>query len=153
MGSEDQPAAAVSAADDGRTAEIAQRADDWVRAVAQARGVQLDFTPASLHRLDELLEQHHQQYATDGALPEDGTVEGATDHLQEVARRTYGGEYVDDEQPGVALLHIDRGASGVLVFGREKVVGRIEHGAEDSLPFFFDGIEEGLQREGLTLLH
>ena len=132
---------------------VARNADACARLFEDAWGIRLDFTPGSLRVVDDVLAPFHDAAAGSGDLPQGPLVDLVADYLLEVARRRFGGAVVPGDGANPALLHVGDDRSGVVVFAREKVVGRVRNGPEDSLPFFFDGIADGLQRDGLTLLH
>jgi len=114
-------------------ARVADAAQDFVQAAGQT-GALLDYTPSSVHALDEALEAAHL-----GTLPlTPMQTVGAAAYLYEVGRRAHGGLYevCDDEDP-VVLVCGDPGTE--VCFGAiAKVERRIRYGAAEAIPPYFE---------------
>jgi hypothetical protein len=104
---------------------------------------ELDYSPASLRQLDNLLADFHSHGAT--APPE--LVVGAGCYLLEVARREHGGGYQTFTAEDPLVLVVRHGAGQVGLLAMSKVRGRVVNGPEDDLPFFYEGFT-GAIREG-----
>ncbi|WP_447922810.1 hypothetical protein [Achromobacter aegrifaciens] len=121
-------------------ARVADAAQDFVLA-AGPTGAVLDYTPSSVHALDEALEAAHL-----GTLPlTPMQTVGAAAYLYEVGRRAHGGLYevCDDEDPVVLVC----GEPGIEVcFGAiAKVERRIRYGAAEAIPPYFEQFIAALQ--------
>ncbi|ASC65557.1 hypothetical protein EUC41_23385 [Achromobacter denitrificans] len=121
-------------------ARVADAAQDFVQAAGQT-GAVLDYSPSSVHALDEALEAAHL-----GTLPlTPMQTVGAAAYLYEVGRRAHGGLYevCDDEDPVVLVC----GEPGNEVcFGAiAKVERRIRYGAAEAIPPYFELFITALQ--------
>ncbi|CAB5511416.1 hypothetical protein [Achromobacter anxifer] len=121
-------------------ARVADAAQDFVQA-AGPTGAVLDYTPSSVHALDEALEAAHL-----GTLPlTPMQTVGAAAYLYEVGRRAHGGLYevCDDEDPVVLVC----GEPGTEVcFGAiAKIERRIRYGAAEAIPPYFEQFTAALQ--------
>ena len=118
-----------------------RQAADFVEAFsapgAPIDGSKLDYSEASLELVDRILDDFYRQQAP---LPDDLHFLTSA-YVFEVARRAFGGRYLrgDDENPFV--LVIGEGAAEIGVCVMSKVRDRTVNGAEDSIPFFYAGIE------------
>jgi hypothetical protein len=121
-------------------ARVADAAQDFVQAAGQT-GALLDYTPSSVHALDEALEAAHL-----GSLPlTPMQTVGAAAYLYEVGRRAHGGLYevCDDEDP-VVLVCGDPGTE--VCFGAiAKVERRIRYGAAEAIPPYFEQFVAALE--------
>jgi len=121
-------------------ARVADAAQDFVQVAGQT-GAVLDYSPSSVHALDEALEAAHL-----GTLPlTPMQTVGAAAYLYEVGRRAHGGLYevCDDEDPVVLVC----GQPGTEVcFGAiAKVERRIRYGAAEAIPPYFEQFVAALQ--------
>lgn len=133
---------------EARIKQFAQRAEEFAQSQTEPDGPAprgaLDFSRASLEVIDSILEQA-RQYPEVVAMANDFGVDYAI-YVGEVARREFGGRYVqgnDEDNPFWLVIGHDVQV-GVGVFG--KVKGRIVNGPEDSIPFFYDGIASAIVR-------
>lgn len=121
-------------------ARVADAAQDFVDA-AEPTGVVLDYSPSSIHALDDALEAAHL-----GTLPlTPMQTVGAAAYLYEVGRRAHGGLYevCDDDDP-VVLVCGDPGSE--VCFGAiAKVERRIRVGAAEAIPAYFELFTSALQ--------
>jgi hypothetical protein len=121
-------------------ARVAGAAQDFVQVAGQT-GAVLDYSPSSVHALDEALEAAHL-----GTLPlTPMQTVGAAAYLYEVGRRAHGGLYevCDDEDPVVLVC----GQPGTEVcFGAiAKVERRIRYGAAEAIPPYFEQFVAALE--------
>lgn len=135
-----------------RTVEemMSRAAADFVEAVDGPGSVErdpapageLDYSRASLDRVDEILDRFH---TNDHPLPPDVHFQ-ASAYVFEVARREFGGRYLagGGDDPYVLVIGEPAFQVGVMVMG--KVAGRVINGPEDSIPFFYDGIRPLVDR-------
>jgi len=121
-------------------ARVAGAAQDFVEA-AGSTGAVLDYSPSSVHALDDALEAAHL-----GSLPlTPMQTVGAAAYLYEVGRRAHGGLYevCDDEDP-VVLVCGEPGSE--VCFGAiAKVERRIRYGAAEAIPAYFERFMTALQ--------
>jgi hypothetical protein len=107
----------------------------------------LDFTPASLDALEQVLAQLHDMLktATPDERPSDKQIEGAASmwgaYVGEVFRRHCGGKWSVGSEHGLQL-EID----GAKVFPTSKVWKRIMNGPGDAIPFYFMAVTSQLSR-------
>ena len=66
----------------------------------------------------------------------------AGSYIFEVARRTYGGKYYWYDQLNQPIFVTGQPNFEISFLAFEKVKGRLENGAEDNIPFFFQGYVE-----------
>lgn len=127
---------------------IAENADTFVLFWREeVQGPDLDYSRASLDDVDAFLGVLHQ---TGQSLP--ANLQGlAVAYLCEVARRQYGGAYVEGDGENPYRLAIGD-PPAVLLHPFQKVRGRLVNGEEDSLPFYYDGIADHVGTPGLTRL-
>lgn len=97
----------------------------------------LDYSEASLIHVDRILDDFFKRPAP---LPDDLHFL-ASAYVFETARREFGGRYLrgDEENPFVLVIGEPDFQIGVCVMA--KVAGRAENGPEDSIPFFYAGIQ------------
>lgn len=140
-GEVDGPGAAAPGSNE---AAIAQNARIAAQIYRDDYEVPLDFSRASLARVDEVLGRFHDSRTK---LPTPfGRLTGY--YVSEVARKEFGGGYfVIDEEPG-SILVIGPPERGVIYHAYDKVFGRVANGPEDDLTFFHDGIPDTLRRPG-----
>lgn len=118
-------------------AEFIERVGDAVAefiAAVPHRAHELDFSQASLHALDEVLQQAHE-----GTLRLDAMqVAGAAAYIYEVARLNYGGQYevCDNDDPVVLVTGPPR--FDLCLCAMSRVERRIRQGPEEGIPEFFD---------------
>lgn len=96
----------------------------------------LDYSEASLGPVDAMLDDFYQQKAP---LPDDLHFLTSA-YIFEVARRSFGGQYLRGDQENPFVLVIRAGAAEIGVCIMSKVRGRTINGPEDSIPFFYEGI-------------
>jgi hypothetical protein len=121
-------------------ARVAGAAQDFVQAAGSA-GAVLDYTPSSVHALDEALEAAHL-----GTLPlTPMQTVGAAAYLYEVGRRAYGGLYevCDDEDP--VVLVCGEPEAEVCFGAIAKVERRIRYGSAEAIPPYFEQFLMALQ--------
>lgn len=101
---------------------------------------ELDYTPASLDALDDLLGEFH----TYGAEAPDEVINGAGCYLMEVGRAEHGGVYqaFNEDDPLVLVVQHEAGQVGLLA--TSKVKARVVNGPEDNLPFFYAGFSQAV---------
>lgn len=123
------------------------RAEAFIRTLEEAGApvarAQLDYTPASLEALDELLGEFHMH----GAEAPAEVIAGAGCYVLEVARAEHGGVFQafddDDDDPLVLVVQHEAGQVGLLA--TSKVKGRVVNGPEDNLPFFYAGFTQAIR--------
>lgn len=126
---------------------MASQANDFIEAFrgdgSPVNADELDFSRNSLELVDRILQDFHLQEAP---LPDDLHFL-ASAYVFECARRKYGGRYLrgDDNNPFVLVIGEPEFQIGFCAM--EKIRGRAVHGPEDSIQFFFDGIETPCREE------
>ena len=108
-------------------------------AVAQARAqkVQLDFSEASVERLDELVGAASPQN-----LDEASKMWGA--YFGEVVRRRWGGEWSIESYPGGQFATLTLTVQGSKLFPSLKIYRRLTNGANENLATFYQAVKERL---------
>lgn len=113
----------------------------------------LDFSIASLHTLDSILEQTagHYKNQMDEATRK-RTIAKAGAYIFEVARRNFGGKYYWYHQLNQPVLVTGQPDFEMSLLAYEKVKGRLENGYEDNIPFFFEGYVEGVEKKSSAMI-
>lgn len=108
-------------------------------AVAQARAqkVALDFTEASVEKLDALVGAASPQN-----LDEASKMWGA--YFGEVVRRRWGGEWSIESYPGGQFATLTLTVHGSKLFPSLKIYRRLTQGASESLATFYQAVKEKL---------
>ncbi|MFT3663167.1 MAG: hypothetical protein QM809_17910 [Gordonia sp. (in: high G+C Gram-positive bacteria)] len=111
-----------------------------MRFAAAYDGDGLDFGRESLVRLDEILDGVHRS----GAQSADDVAMGAACYVFEVARREFGGRFLafDEQNPVVLVVGEPEFRVGLCAIGKTR--GRITLGAEDHIPFFYEGFVQAV---------
>ncbi|MEP3786982.1 hypothetical protein [Ascidiaceihabitans sp.] len=120
--------------------DAAQRAENFVE-VAKQNGDAFDYSAKSIEALDDLL----GGFFDSGNKPEDmlGTILVASCYLGEVFRRVEKAEWIDgtslgdDVMPAEMRFPLMMRLDETYFAPYSKVYKRLENGAEDSLPFYF----------------
>ena len=126
---------------------MASQANDFIDAFrgqgAPIDADALDYSEESIALVDQVLQDFHEQSAE---LPDDLHFL-ASAYVFECARKRYGGRYLrgDEENPFVLVMGEPDCQVGFCAMS--KVQGRVKNGPEDSLQFFFAGIEGPLSRK------
>lgn len=121
---------------------MASQANDFIEAFrgdgSPIDADKLDFGRESITLVDKVLQDFYLRKAP---LPDDLHFL-ASAYVFECARRQYGGKYLrgDEQNPFVLVIGEPDCQIGFCVMG--KVQGRATNGPEDSLQFFYDGIED-----------
>ena len=121
--------------------DIARFAAEAVAQLTERAGGALDFSPASLHHVEEILGEASACRAELSDEIVSTLVERLGCYVLEVARREFGGEYFwhDTEQP---VLVVGEPAFHVALTAWEKVRSRLNGDASDNLPFHYAGFAQ-----------
>ena len=139
-------------------AEIAQMMQGYAeQAIALAREfkVELDYSEASVEKVEGLLEQLESElkrWQTGKSSPEPPLAVPQLDemariwggYLGEVVRRRFGGEWTIESYPGGDFLIIALNVGGSRLFPAMKVHKRLTEGATDNLWSFYQMMREKL---------
>lgn len=108
-------------------------------AVAQARAakVQLDFSEASVEKLEELVGAASPQN-----LDEASKMWGA--YFGEVVRRRWGGDWSIESYPGAQFATLTLTVHGSKLFPSMKIYRRLTQGASENLVTFYASVKERL---------
>lgn len=123
-------------------AEMSRAATDAVTQAQSAHGVTLDYSRASIPKLETILGKIHDQHASRGLLerllrrpPTRGDLRGAAllygGYLGEVLRKSLNGTWEISE--GIPAVSNSKGT----VYPVDKAFKRMVNGPEDSVDFFF----------------
>ncbi len=109
------------------------------RAVEQARveKVVLDFSEASVERLEQLVRDADQQ-----EIEEKAKMWGA--YLGEVVRRKWGGDWSIETYPGQQFATLTLTVRGAKLFPSMKIYRRMTQGASENLATFYQSVKEKL---------
>ncbi|MBI2679146.1 MAG: hypothetical protein HYX28_10230 [Candidatus Koribacter versatilis] len=121
---------------------VEQMVGDYAkRAVEQARAakVELDFSEASVARLEGLLEDAPQEDVAEAAK-----MWGA--YFGEVVRRRWGGEWSIETYPGQQFATLTLTVNGSKLFPSMKIYRRLTQGASEDLRTFYQSVKERLGR-------
>jgi hypothetical protein len=98
-----------------------------------------DYSVASLAVIDELLEEASDFFEDMDSERQDQIVEQIGAYIFEVARRNFGGRYFWYDARNQPILVTGLPDFEISLLAYDKVRGRLENGAEDNIPFFFEG--------------
>ena len=101
-----------------------------------------DYSVESLEVVEELLEEASDYYEAMDAERQNVIVEQVGAYVFEVARRNFGGRYFWYEAGKQPILVTGMPEFEISLLTFDKVRGRLVNGAEDSIPFFFQGYVE-----------
>lgn len=112
------------------------------QAVEQARAqqVELDFSEASVERLERLVAEAPQQ-----DVDESCKMWGA--YFGEVVRRRWGGEWSIETYPGAQFATLTLTVAGAKLFPSIKVYRRLTQGASEDLRTFYASVKERLGKQ------
>lgn len=112
----------------------------------EARFLGFDYSVGSLQLLDDLLDEAGDYYENMSVERRQEIVEMAGAYLFEVARKAHGGQYFwyDAQQQPILVAGLPEFEISLLAY--DKVRGRLVNGAEDNIPFFYQGFAERVQR-------
>lgn len=119
-------------------AHAAEHAAGIVAAARQLDGVELDYSPASLEHVDQIVENMRQDGVGSDEVAE--TLWGFGCYVGEVFVRNVGAEWIDTPEELLGMFSfpiVVRCADGQLTNPIGKVFKRIDNGEEDYLPFFY----------------
>jgi hypothetical protein len=126
--------------------EISEMAEQFALDAQKDADGHLDFSVESLKSVDTLLEETR---AFADALDDDSIQNVANSvgaYILETARRNFGGSYYWYDKLDQPILVTGLPEFEISLCAVEKVKGRIANGAEDNIPFFFDGYISALKR-------
>jgi hypothetical protein len=111
------------------------------RAVAAARAtqVELDYSEASVARLEQLLTAAPQADVDDACK-----MWGA--YFGEVVRRRWGGEWSFETYPGAQFATLTLTVAGSKLFPSMKIYRRLTQGASEDLRTFYQSVKERLAK-------
>lgn len=104
-----------------------------------------DFSIESLQLVDDLLDEM-SDYVSDKEDLLYNTYTMVGSYVFEVVRRKFGGKYYWERKEEQPLLVVGEPDFSVCFRAWEKVKGRLVNGAEDSIPFYVDGIIEHIEK-------
>ncbi|WP_055669021.1 hypothetical protein [Desnuesiella massiliensis] len=103
-----------------------------------------DYSIESLKELDDILEELNDYEFDEDTLYSAASMAGS--YIFEVARRNYGGEYYWVQEREQPVLVTGQPDFSISIYAFEKVKGRIVNGKEDSIPFYFKGYIEAVEK-------
>lgn len=110
-----------------------------------------NFSVESLQKLDDILDELNDYELDKSTLYSATSMAGS--YIFEVARRNYGGKYYWDEERKQPVLVTGEPNFSVSICAFEKVKDRIINGKEDSIPFYFNGYMEAVEKGRKTGYH
>ena len=114
--------------------------------VRDRTGETIDFSPNSLAKVEETLEEASGYFA---GLSEDQAiklVQWFGCYILEVGRKQFGGEYLWHTQRDQPVLVVGEPAFHVAMIAWDRVRGRVSGDKGDNIPFFYDGFAERAKR-------
>lgn len=105
----------------------------------EARFDGFDYSVASLSVIEELLEEASDFYEDMPTERQDEVVAQIGAYVFEVARRNFGGRYFWYDARNQPILVTGLPDFEISLLAYDKVRGRLVNGAEDNIPFFFEG--------------
>ncbi|MEC0270117.1 hypothetical protein [Paenibacillus anseongense] len=103
-----------------------------------------DYSVQSLQKLDDILEELCEYQIDDDTLDSVSSMAGS--YIFEVARRSYGGQYIWVQERDQPVLVTGEPEYSISIFAFDKVSGRIRNGKEDDIPYYFDGYIEAVEK-------
>ena len=110
-------------------------------------GADLNFSVESLHDLDQIIEMNTPFYKKADNETKRKMIIKIGSYIFEVARQNFGGRYFWYDNLDQPLLVTGQPEFEMSLLAYEKVRGRFENGAEDNIPFFFEGYVEGVKNK------
>lgn len=110
-----------------------------------------NFSVESLQELDDILDELNDYELDENALYSAASMAGS--YIFEVAKRNYGGEYYWVEEKKQPVLVTGQPNFSVSIYAFEKAKDRIVNGKEDSIPFYFKGYIEAVEKGRKTGYH
>jgi len=126
--------------------EVSRMAAEAVVIVRDRTGETIDFSPSSLTRVEETLDEASGYFA---GLSEDQAlklVQWFGCYVLEVGRKQFGGEYLWHTQRDQPVLVVGEPTFHVAMITWDKVRGRVSGDKSDNIPFFYEGFAERAQR-------
>jgi len=102
----------------------------------------MDYSVGSLEVVDEMLDELSDFYPEFEPERQAAIQSLIGAYVFEVARRTCGGKYFWYEKGEQPILVAGQPDFEISILAFEKVASRILNGAEDSIPFYFQGFKE-----------
>ncbi|VTT99054.1 Uncharacterized protein OS=Shewanella sp. HN-41 GN=SOHN41_03035 PE=4 SV=1 [Gemmataceae bacterium] len=125
---------------------IAQTAAEAVETAEMMGYGALDYTPASLAVLEEVLAGIAAGFAELTLDQRRVASQQFGCYVLEVAHREFGGRYAWFEQRDQPLLVVGEPEFRVALIAWDKVLGRLSGDPADSIPFFYTGFAERVRR-------
>jgi hypothetical protein len=105
----------------------------------EARFGRLDYSVDSLKIVDSILDEVSGFRDSMEESQIRNVIQKTGSYVFEVARKNYGGKYYWYEPLEQPILVTGQPHFEISLLAFEKVKGRLENGAEDNIPFFFEG--------------
>ena len=102
--------------------------------------------------VDEALDEASNFYDGMTEAMRKSLIQSAGSYIFEVARSNFGGKYFWYEQLDQPILVTGQPDFEMSLLAFEKVKGRLENGAEDNIPFFFEGFTNGVKAKASQLI-
>lgn len=112
----------------------------------------LDFSVESLHLLDQVIEMNTAFYKNADNETKRKMIIKIGSYIFEVARQNFGGHYFWYDRLDQPILVTGQPEFEMSLLAYEKVRGRFEKGAEDNIPFFFEGYVEGVKNKASQMI-
>jgi hypothetical protein len=136
---------------DDFTKELIQTASFFVEKTSK-KFSGLDYSIDSLKVLDEALDEASDFYDDMTEAMQKNLIKTAGSYIFEVARTNFGGSYFWYDQLDQPILVTGQPEFEMSLLAFEKVKGRLENGAEDNIPFFFEGFANGVKEKQSQLI-
>ena len=122
--------------------EVVAAASGAVATLQERAGGRLDYSPASLAAVDDILAEVSGYVSELDEAVVTGLVQQLGCYVLEVARRAYGGTYYWHEEGEQPVLVVGEPEAHVALMAWSKVTGRVTGDEGDAIPFFFEGFAE-----------
>ena len=122
--------------------EVTTAAERAVTSLQARAGGRLDYSPASLAAVDEMLVEVSGYAAELDETVVTGLVQQLGCYVLEVARRAYGGTYYWHDEGEQPILVVGEPDAHVALMTWSKVVGRLTGDEGDDIVYFFDGFAQ-----------
>jgi len=122
------------------TNQVTVSAASAVEQLQGRAGGRLDYSPASLQAVEEMLAEASKQAIKPEAR--EALIELLGCYILEVGFREFGGKWSWHEERRQPVLIVGEPAFHVAMIAFDKVRGRLSGDAGDNIPFFYEGFAE-----------
>lgn len=123
-------------------AEVAASAEEAVQQLRARSGEPLDYSPASLQAIEEILAEASAYYLEIPNHQLDFLVQGVGCYILCVAHRQFGGRFYWHREREQPMLMVGEPERNIAMVTWDKVRGRLQGDVGDHIPYFYEGFAE-----------